>query len=197
SVVMSQTITVRSGLAEASRLPSGLNANPATMSLWPVRVKRSFHASRSQTFTPPRSQVPQASLLPSGLNAKESAARYELGMLKTSRPVVAFQILTGLQSADFLSVPASRVPSGLYTKGTAPTRLIGNVRSIRSVFTSQMVTGPFTVAEASCVPSGLNITLPSSSECGSVDFNWPVVMSQIFTVLSQLAEASRLPSGLN
>src|SRR5207237_37781 len=111
SRVMSQTLTVRSGLAEASRLPSGLNASPAVMSFWPVRVKRSCQASRSHTFTLRSSEVPQASLLPSGLNAKESAARDELGMLKTSRPVVAFQILTGLQFADFLSVPASRVPS--------------------------------------------------------------------------------------
>ena len=59
---------VRSELAEASRLPSGLNATLQTSSVCPLRVRNSCPVAASQIFTV-WSKLPEASRLLSGLNA--------------------------------------------------------------------------------------------------------------------------------
>src|SRR5262249_10897953 len=63
----SQTSTVLSLLAEASRRPSGLKASPSTRPRWPSNCQAAFSVPTSQTWTAPT--PPAATSLPSGLNA--------------------------------------------------------------------------------------------------------------------------------
>ena len=49
--VASQTLTVWSSLADAMRLPSGLNATPETNPVWPLSVNLSRPLAASQTLT--------------------------------------------------------------------------------------------------------------------------------------------------
>ena len=71
NVAPSQMITVRSPLAEARNLPSGLNATRLTYSVWPRSVLIPFPVAMSQTLTV-RSQPAEARNLPSGLKATPS-----------------------------------------------------------------------------------------------------------------------------
>ena len=47
----SQTLIVRSSLADAMRLPSGLNAKPKTGPTWPFSVRAHHRSVASQTLT--------------------------------------------------------------------------------------------------------------------------------------------------
>ena len=97
-VPASQTFTVPSSLAEASRLPSGLNATLMTSPVCPLRVRVSCPVPASHTFTV-LSSLAEASRLPSGLNATlVTAVRVPLegegflpgpGVPHLHRPVVA------------------------------------------------------------------------------------------------------------
>ena len=66
----SHNSTLPSRLADASRIPSELNATLQTQCLWPLRVRSSWPLSTSQSFTVP-SQLADASRVPSGLNATQ------------------------------------------------------------------------------------------------------------------------------
>ena len=64
----SQILTVPSPLAEASRLPSMLNATLVTPRVCPLSASVSCHVAVSHTFAVV-SKLPEASRLPSELNA--------------------------------------------------------------------------------------------------------------------------------
>ena len=67
-VAASHSFTVPSPLAEASRLPSGLNATSQTPLVCPLKVSVSCPIRASHTLTVP-SELAEAIRLPSGLNA--------------------------------------------------------------------------------------------------------------------------------
>jgi hypothetical protein len=144
--VASQTRTVRSRLAEASRWPSGLKATASTMSPCPPRLTTSCPLATSRTLTA-FSQLPAASRRPSRLNATLVTTATGPRRVHTSRPLAVSQTRT------FPSMPpaAIRRPSRRKaTQGTMPA-CAANVRRGWPVTASHSCTVP-SDRGASCLP---------------------------------------------
>ena len=89
----SQTLTVPSTLAEAMRVPSGLNATPKTQLACPLSVSTSSPVAASQTFTD-LSSLAEAMREPSGLNATPWTKLVCPVSVRTSCPVATSQTFT-------------------------------------------------------------------------------------------------------
>src|SRR6266566_7242654 len=178
----------------ASSRPSGLNATPLTSVVRLSRVTSGVPDAASHTMVVPAAPPP-ARRVPSGLNRtlcrKAGYSRLSCGC---PAPV----------SATVMVVPpglaASRVPSALQDTPPSPGLGPGLVSTNRPwpVAASQTRTVPSLLALASCVPSGLKVTLLTSLACPCrVSRLCPVPASHTRTVWSSPAVARRDPSGLN
>jgi hypothetical protein len=193
-------------LPEASHLPSGLKARPATPRACPPNT-RPFPEGTSHSVTV-LSMLVEASRRPSGLKAilrrafTGPAAKFRSSCPVATSPAAKFKIscpvatstspILGWKPPGECDRPsaANQRPSGL--KAIASPRLVRVVR-VRSfpVATSQTPRG-----EATAAPSGLKANARYPDRAGITRTSRPVLTSHSRTVLSRPPAASKRPSGL-
>src|SRR5262245_52433365 len=185
--VASHTFTVPSSLAEAMRLPSGLNATLSTQPVCPLRVSASNPIRASHTFTV-LSSLPDTMRVPSAENATLVTPPVCPLMVSSSCPVCASHTFTvWSQLPEAIRLPSAENAT-LWTVLVCPWR----VRTCCPVWTSHTLTSPKycivfgssrPLPETMRLPSAENATVKTGPVCPlRVRSNLPVRASHTFIV---------------
>src|SRR5262245_44686015 len=198
-VATSQTRTVRSVPAEASRRPSGLKAMAWMSLLWPDNSCDRWYVRVSHITTIDGSSPLPASHLPSGLKATPPALSE-----KTVLPVAtSVTVMTILGSASLYTDVTILAPSGLTARKRKYVPGVRITLQILAVATSQICSRP-----PSSEPTASQVVPGMKARVRTVTFRFvlatrslppqgsPVSASQMRTVPSQLPDAIHRASGL-